>query len=87
MLLFARLVRALLGETAVADRKLACGPSLDVLGLHISFTRHEFLAQPMADKIVKWTERIKGILAAGKMSRGQASTRVRFIASHQLPWL
>ena len=34
--IFARLVLLLLGETAVADRKLECGSSLTILGVDVS---------------------------------------------------
>ncbi len=36
MMVFARLVRMLLGQTAVADKKLACGNALEILGIIVS---------------------------------------------------
>jgi len=36
MMCMARLVRVLLGETAISARKLECGPSLTVLGINVS---------------------------------------------------
>ena len=71
--IFARLVRVLLGECAVAAHKLAHGRSLDVLGLTVSFTHIDYVLRPMADKIAKWSHRIASILESGRLSKGQAS--------------
>ena len=38
----ARLIRAILGPTAVADKKLACGKKLDVLGVGMKLSRRGF---------------------------------------------
>ena len=43
---FARLVRALLGDSAVADRKLDSGNSLEILGVVLSCSPVGYIAQP-----------------------------------------
>ena len=42
----ARLIRLLLGPTAVADKKLACGTRLDVLGVDIKMSKKDFKCRP-----------------------------------------
>ena len=36
MLTFARLVRAILGPSSIADRKLECGAALVILGMRVA---------------------------------------------------
>ena len=42
----ARLLRVLLGPTAVAEKKLACGSHLDVLGVDIKMSRRGYTCRP-----------------------------------------
>ena len=51
MLCFARLVRVLLGVSAIADKKLACGLSLGILGVDIALSAHGFTCRPSKDKV------------------------------------
>ena len=51
MLCFARLVRVLLGVSAIADKKLACGLSLGILGVDIVLSAHGFTCRPSKDKV------------------------------------
>ena len=70
---FARLVRACLGETAVAERKLESGNPLCVLGVSIELTRDGAVFWPSEDKTVKWRSRIRAALATDAMDAGDAS--------------
>ena len=71
--LFARLIRVLLGSSALAEHKLAHGPRLDILGLSVSFDHKGIWLQPMKEKVTKWSQRIRGFLLAARMTRGDAS--------------
>ena len=48
---FARLVRVLLGSSALADRKLACGTSLCILGVDVMLSTHGVTCRPSKDKV------------------------------------
>ena len=52
MLCFARLVRALLGQSAIAANKLACGLSLTVLGVDIVFSPEYYVLRPAREKVL-----------------------------------
>ena len=69
---FARLVRALLGATAVADRKLECGHELTVLGMLVQpdVTGIAFTVAP--EKACKWTNEIATALELGQLDAGLA---------------
>ena len=54
---FVRLVRALLGETAVADSKTEHGHTMCILGVDVSVFEDGFACKPAAAKIPKWLAR------------------------------
>lgn len=70
---FARLVRACLGSTAVAADKLEAGTELVLLGVAVRLSRDGALHKPSADKVVKWSGKLKSFLATGKLCGGEAS--------------
>ena len=71
---FARLVRALLGQSAIAEAKLECGPSLCILGVDIAMSWRGFQCRPAASKIPQWIASIDDAIASdGRLLPGQAS--------------
>ena len=50
----ARLIRLLLGPSAVADKKLECGTRLDVLGVDIKMSKRGYKCKPTKAKVQKW---------------------------------
>ena len=50
----ARLIRLLLGQTAVAEKKLAGGARLDVLGVDIKMSKRGYKCKPTKAKVKKW---------------------------------
>ena len=52
-LCMARLIRAMFGVTAVADRKLECGLNLIVLGVDLNMNSAGYMCRPAADKAQK----------------------------------
>ena len=73
MLSFARLVRILLGESAVAEAKLECGNPLPVLGLSVSLDPSGMTCVPLPEKREKWRARLGEALSAGHLPHGAAS--------------
>lgn len=71
-LCFARIIRAALGSSAVADSKLAHGAQLVVLGVLFSFSARGVHCEPAEDKRLKWSAVIRGALACGKLHQGAA---------------
>ena len=69
----ARLIRILLGPSAVADGKMACGKSLDILGIDIRLSRKGFKCTPQSRKVQKWMQKIRSALEAEKLTPGDAS--------------
>ena len=71
----ARLVRVLLGSTAVAegDDKLKCGAELEVLGVHIAMSENGFVLKPAPDKIPKWSCVLQHVLHSRVFLPGAAS--------------
>ena len=67
-----RLVRVLLGPTAIAEKKLEAGNGLVILGVHVLTDECGISAWPSQDKVEKWVERIGVALKDGKMSGGTA---------------
>lgn len=66
----ARIVRCLLGRSALADEKIPCAVPLGILGLRVDLSSEGMSCVPLPDKIAKWTARItlaldSGILRAG----------------------
>ena len=64
---FARVVRALLGGSAIADAKLEHGPCLVVLGLVVEVSATGVRCKPSPDKVVKWLQRMGEASAEGLM--------------------
>jgi hypothetical protein len=82
---FARLLRALMGPSAIAPRKLECGNPLVVLGLLVELTANTVSVRVADDKAQKWTEQLQTALANGRMPSGDASKfagRLNFAAQH-----
>ena len=71
MLCFARLVRALLGRTAVADDKLDHGLALCVLGVDITLSGKGYAFRPAAGKVPKWKDLL--VEARRSLKPGDAS--------------
>lgn len=69
---FARLVRALLGSKALAEKKLECGASLVVLGVCMSMTDLGFSVRPAKDKANKCIATINEALKTGVLMPGCA---------------
>ena len=70
---FARLVRALLGLSAIANSKLEHGSRWVIRGILFAFSAEGIHCQPSEDKILKWSGAIRGALAAGRLEPGAAS--------------
>ena len=70
---FARLVRVLLGSDAIAETKLACGPSLSILGVDIMPSRSGYKCRPTLDKVLKWEATIVSALRDGVLYPSEAS--------------
>ena len=67
-----RLVQALLGQSAISERKLEYGNPLVMFGVKISVNKHGAYYQPSEDKVKKWTQRIQRFLDKGCMHAGEA---------------
>lgn len=70
---FARLVRVLLGKSAVADAKTESGSKLCVLGVDISISTRGFKCSPAAAKVIRWCRDIEVALSRGVLLPGDAS--------------
>ena len=69
---FARLVRCLLGPTAISEKKLESGMPLTILGLVVHVTPSALSCWPSKDKVVKWLSRVSEALALESLSPGNA---------------
>jgi hypothetical protein len=69
---FVRLVRVLLGRSAVADNKVDFGYELTILGVSIAMHEKGFTYKPSPDKVKKWIEMIKDAIARECLMPGQA---------------
>ena len=69
----ARLIRVLLGPTAVANDKLACGKKLDVLGVDIKMSSRGYKCRPKKKKAKKWVKIIQQSVAKRRLAPGEAS--------------
>ena len=61
-LCFARLVRACLGQSAIASKKLEHGHCLVILGVEIRLSTHGATFWPSPEKVGKWCAEIKAAL-------------------------
>ena len=73
MVILIRLVRALLGNTAISPHKLAHGSPLTILGLEVRTCLDGVTFKPSPDKVETWLCAIRASLASGEMSLGDAS--------------
>jgi len=81
----ARVVKCLLGPTAISSHKVAHGNPLVVLGVEATIEEEGMSFRPSADKVAKWTRQLKEALASGKLYGGEASKmcgRLQWAASH-----
>ena len=69
----ARLIRALLGETAVAPKKLECGKALVILGLSVRADWRGFHCTPDEAKRRKWKAKLEEALRTGVLQPGACS--------------
>ena len=69
----ARVVRAILGPSAIADAKLECAASLVVLGIQVDLSSAGMRCVPSADKVAKWRAALRKARATGVLAPGQAS--------------
>ncbi len=70
---FARVVRVLLGPSAVANGKLECGISLCILGVELRLAKKGFQCRPAIHKIKKWLKVIERALQDDRLLPGDAS--------------
>ena len=70
---FARLVRACMGDSALQAEKLEHGNPLVILGVEVSFTLKEACFWPAPDKVAKWIKLINAALETGNLEMGTAS--------------
>jgi hypothetical protein len=76
---FARLVKLLLGDDAIAEEKIACGASLTLLGVDVALGDIGFNCKPSADKVSRWLFIINEVIASKRLSPGQASSKLRVL--------
>ena len=70
----ARLIRVLLGPTAVADKKLEFSKRrLDILGVTIKLSRRGFSCRPTKRKVAKWCDSLQRALDEDRLRPGDAS--------------
>ena len=70
----ARLIRALLGESSIADKKLAFGKcGLEVLGVDMKLSAIGFQCRPSQRKVTVWRKAIEEALEAKRLAPGAAS--------------
>ena len=72
-LFFIRLVRCLLGSTAISERKLEHGNPLTVLGIEVSLQHDGATFRPNEEKAIKWTDKIWDVLCKDCLHSGEAS--------------
>ena len=85
MHIFARLVRCLLGPTAIAAHKLQHANPLPVLGINVKVSSVGAIFWPEPEKIVKWIAQIEAALKAKRLDGGEASRlagRLSFGSQH-----
>ena len=67
---FSRLVHVLLGPTALASDKQACGSTLEILGLDVALGCKGFRCRPSRDKRDKWLKELAVVKATKKLKPG-----------------
>jgi len=73
MCCFARVVKALLGDSALAADKLMWGESLEILGVNVVLTWDRFKLYPNPDKLKKCADVIDVAMKSGTLTSGCAS--------------
>ena len=73
LLCFMRLVRFLLGDTAVSASKSTSGMPLDILGLTVHVDNVGMTCHPSAQKVVKWSTWLQQASDSGSLAPGLAS--------------
>lgn len=68
-----RLLRLLLGPSAVADDKQACGTHLDILGVDFQMSQRGFTCRLPEDKVRKWAGGMKLAVQRERLAPGAAS--------------
>ena len=76
MLCFARVVRAVLGKTAIAADKLLFGPPLEVLGVVIKLSHDRFTMSPCEKKLKKSLVMMKAALAEGGVLKPACASKL-----------
>jgi hypothetical protein len=82
---FARVVRALMGGSALNKKKLAAGEQLVVLGLNIGYDEEGVWVRVNEEKATQWTDQLDRALKSKTLSAGEAGRvagRLSFAAQH-----
>ena len=66
-------MRAVLGQGAIANRKLEFGNPLVILGIRVETSFVGAIFQPAPEKVAEWTAQIRGYLRLGILGAGEAS--------------
>ena len=69
---FVRLVRAILGQCAIADTKLECGMDLVILGIRVQSGRKGARFTLCPEKAEKWMTNIREAIVTSKLVAGSA---------------
>lgn len=69
---FARLVRALLGESAMSKDKLGWGPSIEILGVQVCLSEQGCKAVPSQKNVAKCLRAIRLALEENTLAGGAA---------------
>ena len=67
-----RLVRVILGPTAISEKKLLSGMPLDILGITVRIAPEGLHFFPTEDKVEKWKRTIASALQKGVLHGGEA---------------
>ena len=68
-----RLVKVLLGEDAIAERKLEAGNPLTILGIQVQANLGGVAFTPDAEKVKAWIDDIERALIEERLPAGEAS--------------
>ena len=79
----ARIVRCLLGQSALADEKISCAVPLGILGLRVDLSSEGMTCVPLPDKIAKWSARITLALDSGILRAGAGPFAARHASSRR----
>ena len=82
---FARLVRAVLGPSAIAPSKFAHGMPLDILGLQVNVSKKGIQVRVTPGKAEQWGKLVKEALTSGILAAGDVlkmASRLSFASQH-----